>query len=297
MKRFINPKSIAIFVVALLLGASGLFFLTSQASTTHSSFSLPKGIVPGPAGIVGGALVGDGQHAWVLTNTGIAANAQYLSVATGKVSEIIPTSLNATSIAIESKNLIAIGSGTSTTGFVSFVNTTTKTEIGVIPTAGPVSALQKAPNSNKFYAMISTSTAKAIQILDPRLMQVLPQSLPLPINANTFVPSRDGQSIVVLKSDGTVTYLSSTTGQLTQTFKVGANPIAATMNADGTRLYVLKGVGSENVAVVNTTTEAVLRALPAPSNAREIALTANGAYIVSFVGTDLVGNLQTFSAN
>jgi hypothetical protein len=297
MKKFLKPKFVIIVIVVALLGASGLFFLTSGSSNPHSSFTLPKGIVPGPSGIISGALVGDGQHAWVLTNTGTASNAQYISVSTGKVSEIIPTSINATSIAVESKNLIAVGAGTSTTGFVAFINTTTKTEIGVIPTAGPVSAIHKAPNSNNFYAMISTPTAKAIQILNPMLMQVEAQSLPLPIDANTFVPSRDGRSIVVLKSSGTITYLSSTTGQLTQTFKVGDNPIAATMNSSGTRLYVLKGIGSENVAVINTTTEAVLKALPAPQNARDLALTPNGANLVTFVGTDLLGNLQTFSAN
>jgi hypothetical protein len=297
MQKFMKPKQVSLLIIALLLGASGLFFLTSGSSSTHSSFAAPTGIVPGPAGIVSGALDADGQHAWVLTNTGSASNAQYVSITTGKVSEIIPTSLDATSIAIASKNLIAVGSGTSTTGFVALINTNTKTEIGTIPTAGPVSALRKVPNSNNLYAMISTPTAKALQILNPMLMQVEVKSLPLPLDATAFVPSRDGQSIIVLKGSGTITYLSSATGQLTQTFKVGANPIAVAINTAGTRLYVLKGTGSENVAVVNTTTEAVLKALPAPTHARDIAIAASGDYLVNFVGTNLVGNIQTFSTN
>ncbi|MEI6709848.1 MAG: hypothetical protein WCL17_02580 [Actinomycetota bacterium] len=297
MKKILKPKVVIYAVTLALLSASGLFFLSHSSSNNRSSFSLPSGIVPGPAGIVSGALVGDGQRAWVLTNTGTASNAQLISVATGKVLEIIPTSVDSTSIAIENKDMIAVGAGTATSGFVSLFSTVTKTQVGVVPTAGPVSTLKKAPNSNKFYAMISTPTSKAIQVVNPSLLHVESKSLPLPMDANTFYPSKDGQSLIVLKSNGTVTYISTSTGDLTQTFKVGPNPIDATMNASGTRLYVLKGIGDENVAVVDTTTDAVLKALPAPKNAHSFAITPNGVYLVTFVGTDLMGNIQTFSTN
>ena len=52
-----------------------------------------------------------------------------------------------------------------------------------------------------------------------------------------------------------------------------------------------------NVAIIDTSTEAVLRATAAPKNARTIAITADGASIVNFVGTSAIGNIQSFSAN
>jgi len=297
MKKYLTAKTLIAGSIAVLVAASGLFFLLGGAKNSSSSPALPSGIIPGPAGIIGGSLVGNGQTAWVLTNTGTASNAQYLSVATGKVKEIIPTSLNATSIDVVGKNSIAVGAGNSTSGFVEFFNTISKNPMGTIPTAGPVTALARVPNSNNLYAMISTPTAKAIQILNPNSMSVLKFSLPLPSDAVSFSVSADGSSIVVLKSSGKVTYIASNTGQITQTFQVGSDPVAVAVNASGTRLYVLKGVESMNVAIIDTSTEAVLRATAAPKNARAIAITSDGSTIVNFVGTNAIGNIQSFSAN
>ncbi len=297
MKKYLTPKYIASGVVGILLLTSGLFFMFGGATSSGSNSSLPSGIVPGPAGIVNGALVGTGQTAWVLTNTGTASNAQHLSVVTGKIDEIIPTSINATSIAVSSRNVIAVGAGTSTSGFVQFFNTVSKNSVGTVATAGPVTALCRVPNSNNLYAMISTPASKAIQILNPSTMSLLKYSLPLPSDAISFTASADGSSIVVLKSTGKVTYVATATGQVTQTFQVGADPIAVAVNPSGTRLYVLKGVKAENVAIIDASTEAVLRATAAPKNARSIAITSHGASIVNFVGTNSLGNIQSFSAN
>jgi len=297
MKQYVKPKFLVAGVVGVLVAASGLFFIFGGAKNTSTHSSLPSGIVPGPAGIVGGSLVGNGQNAWVITNTGSAANAQYLSTSTGKIGEIIPTSINATSITVAGKNSIAVGAATPTAGFVEFFNTLSKNPMGTIPTAGPVVALARMPNSTSLYAMIATPTSKAIQILNPLSMSVSRTSLPLPSDAVSFTVSADGSSIVVLKSSGQVTYVSTTTGKITQTFQVGADPVAVAVNASGTRLYVLKGVETMNVAIIDTSTEAVLRATAAPKNARAIAITADGASIVNFVGTSAIGNIQSFSAN
>jgi hypothetical protein len=296
MKKYLNQKFVT-GVIGLLVLASGAFFLVGGSSSGGSGSALPNGIVPAPAGIIGGSLVGKGQNAWVLTNTGTASNAQLLSVTTGKVTEIIPTSINSTSIAFGGMNMIAVGAGTTTSGFVSFYNVSTKVEMGVIATAGPVSAVCPVPNSKNFYAMISTPTSKAVQILNPSLMRLESFSLPLPSDAVSFVASADGGSIVVLKTGGKVTYISTTTGQVTQTFQVGADPVAVAVNPDATRLYVLKGVETLNVAVIDTSTEAVLRAMAAPRNTHSIAVTSDGTSLIDFVGTPTIGNIQVFAAN
>jgi hypothetical protein len=297
MKKYLSAKNVSIGATVLALIASGVFFLTNGSSNGGSGRALPNGIVPGPAGIASGALIGRGQTAWVLTNTGTASNAQLISVLTGKVSAIIPTSLDATSIAFGAQNTVAVGAGTPTSGFVAFFNGITRFQTGVIPTAGPVTAVSAVPHSNNFYAMISTPTAKVIQILNPVLMRLEKPTFPLPSDATSFTVSADGATLVVLKLGGKVTYISTTTGQITQTFEVGSNPISVAVSPDATRLYVLKGIGSLNVAVIDASTQAVLRAIAAPQNAHALAVTSDGASLVDFVGTYKVGNIQIFSTN
>lgn len=295
MLKRLTPKKLAITVISILLCSSGAFFVTKGLSTKKAVSSFTSGVVAGPAGIINGALVGNGSSAWVLTNTGTTSNVQLISTTSGKVSEIIPTSLNATSIAVKGQKLVAVGAGTATTGFVAFFDASTKTEMGVIATAGPVTALSPVPGTSNFYAMITTSSAKAIQVLNPLVMRLETTTIPLPSDAITFTPSADGSSIITLKSNGTVTYISTTTGLVTQTFKVGDAPIAVARSVDGTRLYVLKGAGSLNVATVDTSTEAVLRAIPAPTNTRDLAVTNDGSALVYFVGTAKYGNIQIFN--
>ncbi len=103
-----------------------------------------------------------------------------------------------------------------------------------------------------------------------------------------------------LEPNGLVDQISIAGGKVVAKFKaVSKDDTAQSMalSPDGNSLYVLKNSdGVSNVADVSTSTEAVRKVLPAPSNCVGVLVSSSGGQLYDLVGTAKYGNIQVFAA-
>ena len=105
----------------------------------------------------------------------------------------------------------------------------------------------------------------------------------------------DQTTLFALESNGGISIIDLGTSKVTQKFQVGPDARHLAVTLDGTKFLVLKGpLNSNNVSVINVATQRTVYVSPAPANTRSIIATADGSQIVNFVGTNIVGNVQSF---
>jgi DNA-binding beta-propeller fold protein YncE len=122
-------------------------------------------------------------------------------------------------------------------------------------------------------------------------------SVPVPATTVSMAPDIQQTTLYVLQRNGLVDAISISSGQITARFRIGGVGRSIALSPDGSTLYVLKGTSQvPNVAVVDVRTESVRRVLPAPSNCRELLVSASGSQLYEVVGTSGYGNIQVFAA-
>ena len=115
-----------------------------------------------------------------------------------------------------------------------------------------------------------------------------------------MAPDVGQTTLYVLERNGLVDQVNITGGKVVAKFRVGGQGDTGqsiALSPDGTTLYVLKSDGAtSNIADVNTSTEAVREALPAPSQCVQVLVSASGGQLYEVVGTATYGNIQVYAA-
>jgi len=295
---FVERKTLFVVLGAVLivLGAvlSFVAFEPTQNSGSIKSI-LPLETFSAPAGLKGGTSEDTNGYIYVLVNKGTAANVQSINGSNGHVIGIFPVSNAATSIALSSTNIIAIGTAFGATGSVEF-HTQNGTKIALTPLSGPVSQVVAEADGISFIALTRSEGNYSAVVINSKTGKVV-TTVPLSSASVSIAVSPDGTTIYDLLSSGVVQLANIQTLKILQSFPVAAGGIGITLSADGSSLYELKGaVNARNVSVVSIATESIQGVLPAPANCIALAPSLNQLGIFDFVGTPTFSNIQFFSA-
>lgn len=210
----------------------------------------------------------------------------------------IPTSLSvsnaASAIAEASTGVIGLGMATSNSGAIEFLNGSTGAPIRTVALSGPVESVAAGDDGVTFYALNGTTSARAVAVIDSQTGKIA-ATVPAPNDGVAVVPSPNQKSLYILESNGNVDEVEVPSGQLEALFPIGHSGHAIGLSPDGDTLYVLKGQGtSRNVAVVDVSTEHIVKVLPAPADANGISLSPDGNTLYVSTGTATFGNIQTY---
>lgn len=277
-------------VVAFLVIVGVIISLVSGSSSPRGL--LPLTTAPAAAGIVDATQPNPAGQLWALTNTYVAANVQLVDVYATKPLKIIPTSTAATSVALGTRGPLAVGQGTTKSGAISFYSPSTGRLLGTTPAPGPVIAL--ATSSFYYYALIQIQSSDAIAIIQPSTRKII-HTLPAPTGSLAIAVTSTGATIYAAQPNGNVAEIDTASGKVGASFATSSDVRAICISPSNTLLYVLKGnQASDNVGVINLTTQAQVDVLPAPADTVSLALNALGTQIYDVVGTQTFGNVQLY---
>ena len=151
-------------------------------------------------------------------------------------------------------------------------------------------------DGSTFYVLTTWATSASVTIVNSQNGRKLGNVL-VPVNTVSVAPDIQQAALYVLQGNGLVDAIGISGGKIMARFTVGALGRSIALSPDGSTLYVLKGTSAvSNVAVVDVSTESVRRVLPAPSDCRELLVSASGRQLYEVVGTPGYGNIQVFAA-
>jgi DNA-binding beta-propeller fold protein YncE len=232
---------------------------------------------------------------WVLAQSSGSKTIQSISLVDHKAAPIVPVGSDADALAQASSGLLAVGNGLGPSGSVEFRNGSTGVPVSTVPVAGPVSSLATGEDGVTFYALTTVQGARSVSVIDAN-NDTVTKTIPVASDSIAAVPDPLQKELFVLGTSGHVTTVDVASERPIAQFAVGPAPIQMALSTDGTRLYVLKvGRASCNVAVIDTTTQGQIAAMPAPANCVDIENSADDRFLYDVVGTPALGNIQVFA--
>ncbi len=255
-------------------------------------------IVPAPAGAIAETPPQANGTVWVLASGGAGRNIQEIDVTNSKVLGIVPVSSSATALTQFSTGVLALGLATSGTGAAELRDGSSGALLGTVAIGAPVKALAAGADGATLYVLDGTPNSASVSIVDTKT-DTITTTVPAPLDSIGVAVSPDQTNLFLLRSAGQVAEVQTAGGkQASASFSVGPGPIAESVSPDGKTLYVLKRAGGgTNVAVVEISTERVLRVLPAPANGVDVEVAPNGPSLYLLDATAGHGNIQVFSTS
>jgi hypothetical protein len=240
--------------------------------------------------------------AWVLAGTNGAMTMRSINLNTGALSAPIGVSGNASSIALTSNGLIALGLATPNTGAVELFSVANPgTPITTIPVSAPVLRVEPVSSGSAIYVLERINGAVSVQVISVGALKLVQtamgNAIPLPGDTLGMVPSADGNSIYIVQASGQAEQISMQTGSVEASFPVGVSAKDVTLSQNGQTIYVLKCPGAVcNVAEFDAYGHVIIgNPLPAPANTVQIQISPDDTTIWDAVGSPVYGNVQAFS--
>ncbi len=284
-----------LLVIVVAASACG----SSQAqSSSRPAAEKPSKIIPAPAGGIAETPLQPNGIEWVLAATTSGRNLQELDVADSTILGIVPVSSSAADLTQLSTGVLALGLTTATTGAVELRNGSSGALLSTISVGAPVEALAPGTDGSTLYVLNGNSKSASVSIVDTKTGAVT-TTVPVPLDSIGVVVNPDQTDLYLLRSAGEVAEVHTAGGKLASvSFVVGSSPVAESLSPNGTTLYVLKRASNgTNVAVVDVSSEQVLRALPAPANGVDLEVSPNGQSLYVLNSTARRGNVQVFSTS
>ena len=280
---------------AVVVLAALLFVFTGNGSEgDHAASNKPVLVTPGPVGLTSGTAPSPSGSMWLLSNTPKGANLQRVRSQSGRVLGIIPLPKEAQVVAESSGGYLGVGLAGVRSGAIVLLGSTGGATLGTIPVSGPVQDLVAGVDGLTMYALTQSGSARVVDIAILANRKVM-SHVPVPLHTVSIAVTADQTTLFALESNGGISIIDLGTSRVTQKFQVGPDARHLAVTLDGTKFLVLKGpLNSNNVSVIDVATQRTVYVSPAPANTRSIIATADGSQIVNFVGTNIVGNVQSF---
>lgn len=294
-----NAGRVAALASFMLLGGlAGCAPLTAAAHTPTAVVRRavriqPYAITPTPAGTLAATAPLPNGELWVVAGSAASKGLFAVNLARHATVHSVSVSNQADAVVLAGGGLLALAESNPRSGAIAIVNPSTGAVAATVALGGPVYALA-AGSGASVYALVAANASRSVVAVNTRTDAVT-GSAPAPRDAVAVAPTPSGRHVYVLEPNGLVSEISMADGRIVAQFPVGHSGRALALSPGGSQLYVLKGQGGvRNVAVVNTATEAVTRALPAASHAIALILSPDGRTLYDVVGASGYGNLQAF---
>ena len=288
--------AVSALAVAPLLSACGHTYtgMSPPQATSVPHRVDPIEIVPGPAGLQAGSQPLPTGQMWVLVGTTQSRNLQSINLVTGVAAPIVPISLSANSLAQANSGLLGVGQSAGQTGSLELFNGSTSPLVTTVPLAGPAMSVTAAEDGITFYVLVAVGGSRSVTIVKATPGSAV-RNIALPSDATGVLPNPIQSQLYVLETGGTVETVDILSGRPVASFAVGHTPVRMALSNDGSRLYILKSVGSvSDVGVINTVTQSQVSVIPAPADCVDIQLSGDDSLLYQLVGTPAVGNIQAF---
>jgi len=278
---------------ALVLAACGGTGAAGSSSATARI--LPERVVPAPKNLIAAAEPQPNGIMWAIAGRASIGLFEFGS-ASGHVGGSVPVSKAARSVTESAAGVLGLALGTRRSGTLQLLNGRTAKVIRTIALPAPARQVVLGSDGTTFYVLTAWPASASVTIVNSQNGKRL-GNVPVPANTASIAPDIQQTTLYVLQRNGLVDAISISSGQITARFRVGNIGRSIALSPDGSTLYVLKGTRQvSNVAVVDVRTESVRRVLPAPSDCRELLVSASGSQLYEVVGTSGYGNIQVFAA-
>lgn len=268
--------------------SSGTAGAKTQSSKPIKILAIPSGTISASSPLPNGTL-------WVVAGNAASKGIFQISLGSGKVDASVSVANDVSAIAQASTGEICLGISTpSGGGALEFRSGVTGGLLSTVPLSGAVIALTAGSDAKTFYALTRVGSAMSVSVVQDTNGKVI-STVPAPKAAVSLAVTSSERHVYVLQSDGIVSELSTSNGQVDSQFSTGRSGYFAAISSDGSIMYVLKGQDpNRNIAVVQLTTESVKKVLPAAASSVAIALSPDDTKLYDVVGNVSVGNIQIY---
>ena len=268
----------------------------SATSTTKPIKINPSHVYPLPAGAISEAPPLFNGGIWILSGSPqFKVATEYSVLSDFAIENKVPLSKYASAIASTSGALLVVGTSTPNgDGSLNVYSGISGGELKSMPMPGPVAAITSVPAGNELVALIKRQQAMSVTFVNLTNYSIL-KSFPVPQAAVAVSLGSDPNTIFVLLATGTVDSISVKSGVVQSELKVGNYGNYLAISNNQTRLLALKCSSSTcNISVVDTSSDEVLAALPAPAGAVAVEFSALDDNLYEIVDLNGTSNFQEF---
>ncbi len=256
----------------------------------------PVKVYPLPAGTISEAAPLFNGGIWILSGSPQSKVATEYSVQNDfTIENKVFLSQYSSTIATTSGALLIVGTNTpSGDGSLNIYSGISGSKLNSVPMPGPVVAVTSVPSGNELVALIKRQQAMSVTFVNLTNYAII-KSFPVPQAAVAVSLGSDPNTIFVLLATGTVDSISVKSGVVQSELKVGNYGNYLAISNNQTRLLALKCSSSTcNISVVDTSSDEVLVALPAPAGAVAVEFSAGDDILYEIVNINGTSNFQEF---
>jgi DNA-binding beta-propeller fold protein YncE len=285
---------------ALLVGVLAGAAVLSGCGSGGSSHTTQKNVqrvshvlsLAAPAGLIAGAAPQPDGLVWVLSGKRKIRTIGQIDLTNGKQKQAVGASSGASALAQSSTGVIALGVGTATTGAVQLLNASTGVLESTVAVGAPVGDVTFGDDGTTLYALNGTAKSNSVTVISTTTQKIV-ATTGLPSDALAIVPNPSQNAIWSVERSGSVQETSLANHKPLGTFSVGDPGVSIAVSPNGRFLYVLKRADNgDNIAVINTASERIVRLLPAARGSVALSISLDGRRLYDFVGTSRYGNIQ-----
>ncbi len=293
-----NCLAFALVILAIVATACTGNTPDVTPTTTQPIILNPAAILPLPQNTLAEAAPLFNGGVWILSGTNNAKSISEYDVNSHSVVNKVPVSSSSETIATVSGAYLALGTGTTKfSGALYIYDGITGELMHIIAMPGSVTSISSSQQLNIIYALVNVPNARSIVSVDLTTFKV-EKSFPVASNATSISIGVDPKTMFVLQGDGVVDSISSSDGTISSQLKAGDTGTSLALSNNLVNLLVLKcAISVCNIAVVNTSTDQVEAALPAPQGCVAIQFSAGGTLLYDVVSYGNVSNLQIYDVH
>jgi hypothetical protein len=269
----------------------------SPAKEKASVSKLPQRILRAPGSLVSVAEPQANGTIWMLAGKSSMGLFE-MDSSSGGMKGSVSVSGAARSVAESSAGVIGLALAARHSGALELLSPAGKL-VKTVALPAPARQVVVGSDGTTFYVLTGTATTASVTIVGSRGGRI-EGSVPMPSDAVSVVPDIAQTTLYALERNGLVDQINITGGKVVAKFRVGGQGDTGqsiALSPDGNTLYVLKSDGAtSNIADVNTSTEAVRKVLPAPSQCVQVLVSTSGGQLYEVVGTATYGNIQVYAA-
>jgi DNA-binding beta-propeller fold protein YncE len=256
----------------------------------------PLHILRAPKNLLAAAEPQQNGTMWVLAGNSASRGLFQLDPSNGNVLGSTSVSDAAQSVAETSSGVLGLAIGTRQAGALELMDSHTGKVTRTLTLPAPAQQVVTGSDGSTLYVLTDQRSVASVSIVDAESGRVT-GTIPVPKDAVSVVPNLQQTALYALGGNGLVSRIAIAGGKVTDEFKIGVSGNSLALSPDGTTMYALKDADTgPNIAVVNMTTESVLRAQAAPTGARQVLVSGDGHQLYDVVGTPAYGNIQVFRA-